>query len=163
MLKVYVIDSFLINGNDLELFAITGKLGNVSFGTIIPIYMDGISFAHELGHACGLPDIYWTSAPMISPGQTVISVSGVLLESDASMDWTGESNYYQPGFSKVDAIKSLLMFGAPDASENHLHRDIPLGPIYGVSTTNYIDFSTSPVGIGLDSLIRQPITYGGTP
>ena len=79
------------------------------------------------------------------------------------VDWTGEGNYYQPGFSKVDAIKSLLMFGAPNASENHLHRDIPLGPIYGVSTTNYIDFSTSPVGIGLDSLIRQPVTYGGTP
>jgi len=80
-------------------------------------------FAHELGHACGLDDIYAESIH--------VELSQMTKSQWATKDWNGNGGggprYYAAGLDQRTLINRLLMYGV--GAEGHL--DFPLGWIHG--------------------------------
>lgn len=138
--------------------AVTPCIGNTSFGIIIPNYLSVNSLAHELGHACGLEDIY---PNFDGHTQTVFPYMNEMINRfDLPNDWTGIVNYYPSGITKHEIASRILMLGYEATSEEHV--DIPLGRINGIGKDEQNDcFTTNSIGVGLSDFNRAPISYGG--
>ena len=81
--------------------------------------------AHELGHSCGLKDIY------TERNGVLLSAEGPLQKEWISEDWGTQSeeiHYYGQELTHPNLIRRLLMFGV--RSDNK--RDIPVGSVYGL-------------------------------
>jgi hypothetical protein len=93
--------------------------------------------AHELGHACGLLDIY-TDRPSTSIG------SGLVRMSWAPDDWNDgpDPAYYESQLEQQTLVKRLLMYGGGGVITAI---DIPSGSVYGV---DYFD-SLVQVNVGV--------------
>lgn len=114
-----------------------------------------ITLAHELGHACGWPDLYiqYKDQP---------SISGLTSATRLPDDWNngpGPAEYYDRYQTQALLLTHLLMYGYPQGG-----RDIPSGSVYGVYS--FSTQASSPIqGVlttglgpcGLDSLNRNPI------
>ena len=104
---------------------------------VVPFYAYDENFrvlAHELGHVCGLTDIYDEHVDLYG---TLVTVGNDLVRSIwEPLDWNDGSSpaYYAPTLKQADLIKRLLMYGGPA----YLGVDIPRGSIYGVDTTGFI-------------------------
>lgn len=83
--------------------------------------------AHEIGHACGLKDIYDRRK------DAGLSVEGAPSESRMPLDW----GWYPPDVTQADILKRLLMYGY--ASDEKA--DISFGDVYGI----YFVSSWNPV------------------
>ena len=84
------------------------------------------TLAHEIGHACGLYDIYYWKEN-VDWSELLAAVK----QNWASSDWnngTG-SRFYGAATSQADLIKRLLMLG----EGSDIKSDIPLGNVYGIS------------------------------
>ena len=112
------------------------------------------TLAHEVGHACGLADIYE------SYRETNLSVTGMPCKAWLPRDW----GWYPENVSQVDLIQRLLMYGYDTTSKG----DISRGDVYGLSyeytwnpTRNDWDKSwrlgVIPVGFK-DHGTRQPVS-----
>lgn len=78
--------------------------------------------AHEIGHACGLKDIYDRASDAES------AVAGSPSKDRMPLDW----GWYPPDVTHADVLKRLLMYGY--ASEDKA--DISLGDVYGLYCTS---------------------------
>jgi hypothetical protein len=105
--------------------------------------------AHEIGHACGLDDIY-TDKGGISIAETNLAKS-----SWEPQDWNnGPGNmYYEPGTKQTLIIKKMLMYGFDNGGDNGYSTfDIPMGKIQGVCQPSWTTNSaTGLVKVGLDN------------
>ena len=77
------------------------------------------TLAHEVGHACGLADIYDAHQ------ETTLVVTGMPRKVWMPCDW----GWYPENFTQVDAIKRLLMYGYNTSTKG----DISRGDVYGLS------------------------------
>ena len=91
-------------------------------GIIIRSNASGVSLAHEIGHVCGLKDIYIDT--------NCQELHQPLREQWAPSDWSNGTGcrYYSTMKCPLDLIPLLLMHGV--GVENR--SDIPLGPIRGL-------------------------------
>lgn len=113
------------------------------------------TMAHEIGHTCGLKDIYYDQ------GGVYISQTNLAMSSWAPQDWNnGPGNmYYQPDTPQNWLISKMLMYGVDTASGTV---DIPLGSIYGVYKTSTTNYAKGLVKVGLDNngfpMNRNPVS-----
>jgi hypothetical protein len=95
------------------------------------------TFAHEVGHACGLPDLYSYGV-----------VAGLVSEDKVRpLNWSGGegTGYYPPGLLYRDVMFRTLM-------HNHDGTDIPLDYLSGMDGAFQI-----PVSVGLNQMsTREP-------
>jgi len=126
-----------------------GGLNNQN-GMVLPGYVTPRMFAHEVGHACGLKDIYCE----IQDSNGITRVSEDISEQKMPRDW-GE---YSNRLKYPDVITKLLMFaGSTDESF-----DLPLGRVEGMwvsaNEQGVVIYHTNELApIGLESMsTRQP-------
>ena len=77
------------------------------------------TLAHEVGHACGLSDIYDVHQ------ETSLTVTGMPCRAWMPRDW----GWYPEHVAQADVIKRLLMYGFGSAAKG----DVSRGDIYGLS------------------------------
>lgn len=105
--------------------------------------------AHELGHACGLADIYDVDSSGVSLPDALVR------QAWASKDWNGGSSplYYPSTLDHKVLINRLLMYGF--GGNGISKADIPSGRIYGYKNVGSIRI-TSDVAVGLQDMNRSP-------
>ena len=89
----------------------------------------GHVLAHEIGHQCGLDDIYVSMTNM-----TTLVVEGTLSSIRLPRDW-GEG-YYPRNLMQGDLIQRILMYGVSSGPTSYPGIDIPSGQVYGLCYTN---------------------------
>ena len=94
-------------------------------GIVVATNATAISLGHEIGHSCGLQDIYeWHRE------NTTLVVTGGVSHIRLPDDWgsNGELGYYPPGLNQVSLLRRLLMYGytIPGAI------DLSYGDVYGL-------------------------------
>ena len=102
-------------------------LGTCSpYGIIVSYLVHPSTLAHEIGHACGLCDIYFRRDNMTPP-----SLLQGVRESWLPGDWNNGTGcrFYSPILTQQDLIQRLLMFGEGDGTK----ADIPYGMVFGLS------------------------------
>ena len=103
------------------------------------------TLAHEVGHACGLVDIYEN----LRNSQNVItaSVTGHVESNRMNpLDWA--AGYYPENLQQAELILRLLMYGKKNETKGY----IPHGNVFGLNTSG-ADVSRK---VGLDGMNRQP-------
>ena len=80
------------------------------------------TLAHEIGHACGLSDIYDEHS------ETNLNVTGMPSRVRMPQDW----GWYPEFITQADVIQRLLMYGYDTSSKG----DISKGDVYGLSYDN---------------------------
>ena len=156
--KVYVVDNFHNGTNvlDAAYTAMATENGiTVSYGTMIPAFMEPIIWAHEFGHVCGLDDIYHdvNSTPMYS-GPYITPQTQILTAADVPDDY---SAYEEPSLRRSDVIPRLLMYGYPRNEQERLgHTDLPIGCIRGLTENDSGSFVEQLVAVGSSSLNKTP-------
>ena len=125
-----IVDTMSSTGG-LEIYFISGKdeisepLGRwTDYGIVVKNSSDVKTLAHEIGHACGWPDIYHgpRSGAM---AELQLGVKEEWLQGDWS-NGTGR-RFYDGQLLQSELIPRLLMFGYGDNTKS----DIPLGDVYG--------------------------------
>ena len=118
-------------------------------GIVMSASAPATTFAHEVGHALGLPDIF----PEISSRR----VSGYVSEEWAPMDWSGSdpAGFYPMGLRQSDLIRRHIMYGIESTEK----RDFSAGGIYGLYYREGGVFpmeGRAPVGINSGTGIHWP-------
>lgn len=93
-------------------------------GTLIASNATGRILAHEVGHACGLEDVY-----VSRPNETSLYLDGLATEARMPGDWGG--GFYPKGASQAEVIMRLLMYGVQDESSFE-QGDVTSGKVYGL-------------------------------
>ena len=117
-----------------------------SHGIVIGPDANAQTIAHEIGHACGLPDIYNEDR------KTSLKVEGIPSKERMPDDW----GWYPPSVKQADLVRRLLMYGV----YSNTKADISYGDVYGLYYTNFWNQTTRkwervwqlnnvPVGFGL--------------
>ena len=136
-------------GSSVALTLSTGIPG-VTHGILIPIGMLELALQHELGHACGLIDIF----PMSSPFQQEPSLNDRIVSIQKMPgDWTGEWGYYRTDVTMVDVIHRMLMFNL-NLPGVEFGMDIPSGPVRGYNVKG----DSGMLSVGLEALSRTPVS-----
>ena len=95
------------------------------YGIIFTPQCSANTIAHELGHACGLGDIYIQKTFVNAANEEVsVAVDGQASAERMPHDW----GRYENGVQQSDLIEKLLMYGAPSGTEC----DLTAGDVYGV-------------------------------
>lgn len=147
------------NTGGVEIYFVQRIDGNVngmspSGGVIVTQNISARSLAHELGHACGLSDIYVRHKDF---GDTV---DGLPSRERMPNDW----GWYPPYVSQADVIRRMLMYGY----ESPMKIDITYGDVYGLwyyqlkdpqtrRWTKIWNVSLAPVGFGIHGN-RHPVS-----
>ena len=120
------------NTGGLEVYFVNKVLGGAvgfylpSNGVVVGrVNAVSTTLAHEIGHACGLSDIY------TDVDETPLAVSGNPLPSRFTHDW----GWYPHYMTQADVIRRLLMFGFNSDTKG----DISRGDIYGLWYTNVLN------------------------
>lgn len=115
------------NTDGLELYFMNAVQGgatafHIPSGIVVGPSANGRTVAHEIGHACGLPDIY------DSHRETPLAVSGAPTKERMPEDW----GWYPSNVTHKVVISRLLMYGYLSSQK----ADLPYGDIYGLHYTN---------------------------
>jgi len=107
------------------------------------------TLAHEIGHACGLKDIY---------DQCI--ANGVLVSEErvGSRNWSGGTGtgYYPPTLEHYKLLSRLLMYARGDEAPI----DIPLGNAMGNDRNKGVTAPLEVRNVGLDGMsTRTPVSY----
>ncbi len=102
-----------------------------NLGIVASTNATAITLGHEIGHSCGLQDIYDSHI------ETPLTVSGDISRTRLPDDWGSmdEQGYYPSGVNQVSLLRRLLMYGYKIPSA----KDLSYGDIYGlyyISTLN---------------------------
>ena len=123
-----------------------------SFGIILAADAGALVLAHEIGHACGLWDIYYQT-------EDIPALTGELFHDGMAGDWGSESvaeHYYSPVITQREIIQGLLMHGVRETA----NVDLSCGDIHGIwnaDDENAPGDSISNVPVGFfQHGIRQP-------
>lgn len=142
------------NTGGLEVYLVNDIEGAVGLADAssykgIAVAADGSinTLAHEIGHACGLADIY------IQKNGVSLAETNLAKSAWAPQDWNnGPGNmYYEPGTKQTLLIKRMLMYGVDGTDYGYSTFDIPLGKIYGVYRSSGTNCTTGLVKVGLDN------------
>jgi len=148
-LKCYFVNSFEDSRSTVA--------ANSSNGMLLTASVDALTWAHEIGHACGLQDIY-------------VSRSGITISSDESFEWrhamddwnngsigeeTRGSRYYRRNMPHDEAITNLLMYGYQAATA----LDITTGYVDGVVkvSKNSSEVGGARTGLFASYATRSPV------
>lgn len=154
--ELYFVVGFRVDDQQSDVLGIASTQG-----IVLTSLMSERTLAHEIGHACGLLDVY----PYRFVSNTVdMVVSGPVAAERLPLDWGG--GYYRPGLLQAELVTyRLLMMGYEDPTITTTC-DIPLGSVHGAwfyrpepSFPGDIVFDVweeSPAPVGLDSMNRQP-------
>jgi len=137
-LEVYFVPRITFRGNV--------PAANGTNGMLVTSGISSRTFAHELGHCCGLPDIY-----DVHPEFPEVKIEGAVSQARLPLDWNngpGPEEYYERGRQQSLLVKRLLMYGYTSGGS-----DLTAGPVYGVKRNCSIN--NHPVGI--ESLNRNPM------
>ena len=95
-------------------------------GMVLEAASDTRAVAHEIGHACGLKDVY-----VNSPAETSLAVTDEISRQRLGTAWgsTGERSFYTPGLQQAELLRRLLMYGYDDNSPGCA---FSYGDIYGL-------------------------------
>jgi hypothetical protein len=139
------------NTGGLELYFIRSLSGRPTAfcslrGIVIGPNANARTVAHEIGHACGLPDIYnyYTG--------TSLAVYGSPSKDRMVDDW----GWYPSSVSHSNSVERLLMYGI----KSNVKADISYGDVFGLHYTNFWNRTTrkwervwkldnAPIGFGL--------------
>ena len=148
------------NTGMLELYFVPVVYGGAtafqtSRGIVIGLRANARTIAHEIGHACGLPDIYNEDR------ETSLKVLGMPSKERMPDDW----GWYPPSMKQADLVRRLLMYGVYSDTK----ADITYGDIYGLYYTNFWNQTTRkwervwqlnnvPIGFGRHGN-RNPTSY----
>ena len=124
---VFLNSSFTTPNNKSVALTLSAGVPGVSHGMLIPIGMLELALQHELGHACGLIDIFPTESP--SQQEPSLYDRTVSIQKMPG-DWTGELGYYRTDVTMVDIIHRMLMFNL-NLPNVEFGTDIPSGPVRG--------------------------------
>lgn len=102
--------------------------------------------AHEIGHACGLKDIYDRASG------AEFAVDGLPSRDRMPLDW----GWYPPDTTHADVLKRLLMYGYTSEAK----ADISLGDVYGLYYTSSWD-SVSQSHVRTWHLGLAPVGFEG--
>ena len=110
----------------------------------------GVILAHEIGHACGLRDIYATQ-----DGLSITDAGVVKAEYLNPLDWG--AGYYNPDLLHTNLITRLLMYGYIHPNQGH----IPHGRVHGVykprdANGQLLPTTKGMTPVGLQDFNRQP-------
>lgn len=140
----------------LEVYFVNSITHNVtafqwSHGIVVGDRANGTTLAHEIGHACGLSDIY-----DVFPDETSLAVVGNPERNRFTHDW----GWYPENLTHADIVKKLLMYGYGSDTKG----DISRGDVYGLwyhhadGTTNKVwQLGLAPVGFKLHGN-RHPVS-----
>lgn len=117
-------------------------------GVVVGPNANARTLSHEIGHACGLPDIY------VRHRGTANVVQGLPSRERMPDDW----GWYPPSLTQEVLIQRLLMYGLFSTTK----ADIPYGDIYGVyytrvGRTQIWHLDQAPIGFGLHGN-RHPVS-----
>lgn len=118
------------NTGGVELYFVNSLVGNATAfnradGIVIGPNANYRTLAHEIGHACGLRDIY------DSHSGTTLSVTGMPTKAYMPDDW----GWYHPSLTQRDLVERLLMYGYRSSSK----ADLSYGDVYGLYYTSSWD------------------------
>ena len=134
-LEVYFIDGSNADDESWGQWALTG--------IIISARANAKTMAHELGHACGWPDIFLHRDEQKGTRASSVPNYGVLVKKSwLPLDWnngTG-SRFYPTNFYHSDLVEKLLMRGHGSETKG----DIPLGNVEGLPKSG----ESGPLAIG---------------
>ena len=108
-----------------------------------------MTLAHEVGHSCGLCDIFIVDNEK-SPTLSIIGEP--VGQEKMPMDWA--NGYHPPGITQDEIVKRLLMHAHPDATGVL----VPRGDIHGIGITNGV-FKTGMWRVGLEGMIHPPLNH----
>ena len=122
-------------------------------GIIVPSNVTYVTLAHEIGHSCGLADIYINDSMYEHHySDRLPPISGPISYSWLPNDWgctSTEVHYYLPVVDQPMLISNLLMHG----HSSQFKADIPSGNIYGIW---YIDRGDGDSAVSS----RAPVSFG---
>jgi hypothetical protein len=155
-LEIYLVPA-LPNGVAVQHGRTYSRMGTLIVGGLL----SGRLLAHELGHCCGLMDIYAKLDIYANGDKTRLTVTGPVSQERLPSDWSngpGPEEYYIHGTPQSSVISRLLMNGISDEIGGS-GIDIPSGDIYGigrVSSTSDYQLDWIPVGLGSAGFTRTP-------
>ncbi len=148
-LELYFIHTF--NLDDVRAF--NWLYNGESVGIIVPAGVSSLKLAHEIGHSCGLSDIYDVDPSIVGPFQP--SISGPKRLAWMPDDWGSTSpseHFYQDNLHK-SIISALLMLGM-----NVNESDLSFGDIHGIwyQWVNDVKvYETSLASVGVSTHINR--------
>jgi hypothetical protein len=94
-------------------------------GLVVSTNATSITLGHEVGHTCGLQDLY-----ISDPAATTNSVTGNISHDRLPDDWGTNSTvgYYPPALTQAQLIQRLLMHGVGIPTKY----DLSYGDVYGL-------------------------------
>ena len=132
------------NTGMLELYFVPTLEGGATafhsrFGIVVGPSANARTLSHEIGHACGLPDVY------VRHRGTSLQVQGLPSKDRMPDDW----GWYPPSLTQQQLLQRLLMYGVFSSSK----ADLLFGDIYGLHYTPSGGVKTwylnqAPVGFG---------------
>ena len=113
-------------------------------GIVVRAESDGAVLAHELGHACGLRDIY-----VENPETTHLRVTGYVSRDRLPRDWSSDSidGFYPPELPQAEVVDRLLMNGVSCP----LHVDLTFGDVDGLCLEGQAEPATSDPNGGYET------------
>ena len=140
------LEVYFIPGEFSETVKVPKKMGEwAPRGIILRNSANAKTFAHEIGHACGLYDIYIDHNDVV-PSFLLESVRCEWMNDDWS-NGTG-CRFYDPFLRQRDLVQRLLMYGNVNESKS----DIPRGLVHGLSA----DGEAAAIKVGRDWMSLSP-------
>ena len=102
------------------------------------------TLAHEVGHACGLLDIY--DRRSLGNNNFIHLPGPVAPDRMNPLDWAG--GFYAEGLQQAEFVQRLLMYGYTSDTKGC----IPHGDVFGLNAQNTL----ATIKVGLDGMNRQP-------